>query len=165
MTKERRLVDHFLATLRIVVGFVFLWAFVDKLFGFGFATQLGQGWLAGVSPTAGYLGKATYGPFVSWFHAMAGNGVVDWLFMLGLAGIGIAFITGAALRFASIIGMVLVGLMYLSAFPPKTNPFLDDHVLYFIIFLIYGTGEAGHPTAFDEWWKKTAIVKAIPFLA
>ena len=163
MTRERRLVDHYVATIRIVLGFIFLWAFVDKLFGFGFATPLGQGWLAGISPTAGYLTKATSGPFVGWFHTMAGSGVIEWLFMLGLLFIGVAFITGAALRPASIFGALMMALIFFSAFPPKANPFLDDHVIYFFLFLAYGTGEFGHPTSFDLWWKKTAFVKSIPF--
>ena len=165
MTRERRAVDHYLATLRIVIGFMFLWAFIDKLFGFGFATPLGQGWLAGVSPTTGFLAQATYGPFVNWFHALSGSGLVDWLFMLGLLFVGTSYITGAALRPASLAGMLMMTLKFLSLFPPKTNPFLDEHVLFFLLFLAYSTGELGHPTSFDEWWRTTALVKAIPFLA
>ncbi len=163
MTKERRLVDHYFATLRIVIGFIFAWAFVDKLFGFGFSTPLGHGWLAGTSPTSGFLLKATYGPFAPWFHAMAGSSVIDWLYMGGLLFVGLAFITGAALRPASIFGAMMVALFYFSLFPPKTNPLLDDHVVLFILFLAYGTGEVGHPTSFDEWWRKTAVAQALPF--
>ena len=44
-----------LAALRVVLGFHFLnWAFVDKLFGFGFATVPEKAWINGGSPTTGY---------------------------------------------------------------------------------------------------------------
>ncbi len=94
---------------------------------------------------------------------MAGSSVIDWLYMGGLLFVGLAFITGAALRPASIFGAMMVALFYFSLFPPKTNPLLDDHVVLFILFLAYGTGEVGHPTSFDEWWRKTAVAQALPF--
>lgn len=37
------------AGLRVLTGFVFLWAFLDKTFGFGYATQSGNGWIDGGS--------------------------------------------------------------------------------------------------------------------
>jgi CPA2 family monovalent cation:H+ antiporter-2 len=37
------------------MGFVFLWAFLDKTFGFGYATASGKGWIDGGSPTEGFL--------------------------------------------------------------------------------------------------------------
>jgi uncharacterized membrane protein YphA (DoxX/SURF4 family) len=41
--------------LRLVLGFIFLWAFVDKVFGLGFATASSKAWIHGASPTAGFL--------------------------------------------------------------------------------------------------------------
>src|SRR5689334_12004100 len=46
-----------LASLRLLTGFVFLWAFLDKTFGLGYATASGKGWLDGGSPTKGFLGS------------------------------------------------------------------------------------------------------------
>ncbi|MDV9177050.1 hypothetical protein R6V09_43855, partial [Streptomyces sp. W16] len=37
------------ASLRLLTGFVFLWAFLDKTFGFGYATASGKGWIDGGS--------------------------------------------------------------------------------------------------------------------
>lgn len=44
--------------LRILVGFTFFWAFIDKLFGLGFATPSERAWINGGSPTTGYLTMA-----------------------------------------------------------------------------------------------------------
>ena len=70
--------------LRLLLGWTFLWAFVDKLFGLGFNTVADKSWLDGVSPTFGFLKFGTKGPFASLYQSLAGNPVVDWLFMMGL---------------------------------------------------------------------------------
>ncbi len=63
-----------LAVLRIAFGLTFVWAFVDKLFGFGYATASGKGWIDGGDPTAGFLGKGTSGPLKDFYQGLAG----DW---------------------------------------------------------------------------------------
>ncbi|MEU0650528.1 hypothetical protein ABZ537_51060, partial [Streptomyces umbrinus] len=50
------------ASLRLLTGFVFLWAFLDKIFGFGYATPSGKGWIDGGSPTMGFLSGVAAGP-------------------------------------------------------------------------------------------------------
>ena len=61
----------FFGLLRISLGWVFLWPFLDKVFGLGFTTAKESAWLAGGSPTSGFLLYATTGPFASIFQAMA----------------------------------------------------------------------------------------------
>ena len=58
MVKAKKKVTHdhawtAIAVARIMLGFVFLWAFLDKTMGLGFATKYGESWVNGVSPTAG----------------------------------------------------------------------------------------------------------------
>src|SRR5215218_5452259 len=65
-----------LAVLRIAFGLTFLWAFVDKLFGFGYATKSGKGWIDGGDPTAGFLGKGTNGPFADFYQGLVGDPAV-----------------------------------------------------------------------------------------
>ena len=43
-------VRKLLAVARIVLGCFFLWPFLDTLFGLGYATPVGQGWIAGTPP-------------------------------------------------------------------------------------------------------------------
>ena len=60
-----------LAVVRVAVGFVFLWAFLDKTFGFGYATPSAKAWINGGSPTKGFLSGVEMGPFESTFHNWA----------------------------------------------------------------------------------------------
>ena len=39
-----------LGLLRILMGWLFLWTFLDKTFGLGFATTAEKAWIAGGSP-------------------------------------------------------------------------------------------------------------------
>ena len=71
--------------LRLSIGWIFLWGFIDKLFGLGFATKADSAWLAGGSPTFGFLKFAVKGPFAGFYHGLAGSAAVDWLFMAGLS--------------------------------------------------------------------------------
>lgn len=125
-----------LNALRLVLSFIFLWAFFDKVFGLGFATTHDQAWIRGSSPTTGFLTKAVHGPFAGFFHALAGHAIVDWLFMLGLLGIGISLLTGIWIRFMSIVGAIFVILLFLSAVPPENNPLFDEHIVYALAFLL-----------------------------
>ncbi|MER7365496.1 hypothetical protein ABT353_22580, partial [Nonomuraea wenchangensis] len=53
--RARRPVDYVWAAARISIGWVFLWAFLDKTFGWGFATPAAKAWINGGSPTTGFL--------------------------------------------------------------------------------------------------------------
>ena len=70
------------------MGFTFFWAFLDKLFGLGYATPSERAWINGGSPTKGFLANSADGPFAGFYQDIAGAGWADWLFMIGLAGIG-----------------------------------------------------------------------------
>ena len=160
---------------RIFLGLIFFWAFIDKVFGLGFATcrndagvveyMCSSAWLNGGSPTYGFLNFGTAGPFKGIFQAMAGNVVVDWLFMLGLLGIGVALIFGIGMRVACLSGGLMVFLMWLAHLPPEHHPFLDDHVMYAIILIGLWKTKAGRWLGFGEKWENLEIVKKFPFLA
>lgn len=107
-----------LAGLRLVLGWTFLWAFIDKLFGLGFATPSARAWINGGTPAQGFMKGATE-PFAEFFHSLVRTfgAANDWLFMLGLLGIGIALITGCGLKIAAWTGTLLLFLMYLAEFP------------------------------------------------
>lgn len=122
--------------LRISMGFVFLWAFLDKTFGLGFATTAENAWIHGGSPTMGFLSFATKGPFAEIFQSLAGMPVVDWLFMLGLLCVGIALIFNKYIKWAALAGSVMLLLIYLAVLPPENNPLIDDHIIYILVLAV-----------------------------
>jgi len=130
------------SALRIVMGYIFFWAFIDKLFGFGYATCKGlsvgckQAWLHGGSPTAGFLGHATTGPFASFYHHLAGHALVDWAFMLGLLFVGVGLLFGTWIKSAAVVAMAMLALMWSSLLWPANTPGVDEHIVY--IFIMFG---------------------------
>lgn len=87
-----------LAVMRIVLGFMMIWAFLDKMFGLGMLTTPEAAVINGGSPTEYYLSELVSGVFAGFFHAIAGNPVVDFLLMAGLLLVGIGLVLGVASR-------------------------------------------------------------------
>jgi thiosulfate dehydrogenase [quinone] large subunit len=119
-----------------MMGFIFLWAFLDKTFGLGFATTSANAWIRGGSPTEGFLTHAVQGPLASFFNSLAGLAVVDWLFMIGLLVVGVTLITNRFVKWGALTGSIMLVLMYLALLWPTNNPFLDDHLVYAVL-LVY----------------------------
>jgi len=122
--------------LRLAMGLIFLWAFVDKLFGWGFATKPENAWLNGGSPTSSFLTNATRGPLEEFFKGLAGVMIVDWLFMLGLLFVGLTVIFNKYIKWGALAGGMMLLLMYLAVFPPANHPFLDDHIVYILVLAL-----------------------------
>jgi thiosulfate dehydrogenase [quinone] large subunit len=153
-----------LAALRIATGFVFLWAFLDKTFGLNYSTPTAKAWIHGGSPTKGFLASVDVGPFQGFFHDIAGTGWANWLFMLGLFGIGIALTLGIGMRIAAAAGALLYVLMWTVVLPPDNNPVLDDHILGAITLVVLAAYYAGDTWGLGKVWGSTQIVKDNPAL-
>jgi thiosulfate dehydrogenase [quinone] large subunit len=154
---------YFWVVVRVFIGFVFLWAFLDKLFGFGMATAPGKAWINGVSPTAGFLSHATQGPFASIFQSLASSNLVAWLFMIGLFLVGITMILGVLMNLSAITGCVMLFLMWLSLLPPANNPFIDEHWFEAFALIAATITKSGNHFGFGKWWSKRKFVKKMPF--
>ena len=154
-----------LAALRLSLGWVFLWAFLDKAFGLGHDTPNGQAWIHGGSPTYGFLHFSASGPFASIYRDIAGQTWADWLFMLGLLGIGIGLSAGIAIRASAGAAALMLVLMWSVVLPPANNPFMDDHLIYAIAVLALPTLHAERTLGLGDWWRQTAIVRRLPVLA
>jgi thiosulfate dehydrogenase [quinone] large subunit len=155
---------YLLAAVRIALGWIFLWAFLDKTFGLGHDTTNAKSWLNGGSPTKGFLGSAAKGPFASFYHSIAGAGAVDVLFMVALLGIGAALILGIGMRLAGIAGAVLTVMMWTVVLPPDSNPFMDDHLIYAAVLLVLALLSAGDTLGLGRVWSATALVKRAAWL-
>jgi thiosulfate dehydrogenase [quinone] large subunit len=156
--------EYIAIILRIAIGFIFLWAFFDKIFGLGFNTAPDKSWLAGNSPTAGFLKFAARGPLSDIFHWMSGSVFVDWIFMLGLFFVGITLIIGIMVRLGSLIGSLMLFLMYLALIPPKDNPFIDSHIIYALVLLLFAASDNNECCGFIKKWSELKIVKKFPIL-
>lgn len=159
--------DHawtFLAVTRIAIGWVFLWAFLDKTFGLGFSTKMTEAWVAGGSPTSGFLqfGVNPNSPFADFFHGLVGNPLVDVLFMLGLLGVGVALLFGAGVRLAAVAGTILLVMMWAAQLPLENNPVVDDHIVYALVLWVVAFGR--RELSVTDWWLRQKFVKKNPIL-
>ena len=175
VTSGSRLGWTALSIARILIGFVFLWAFIDKLFALGFSTgkdsKTGvvdyfgpKAWINGAHVTEGYL-KSSSGPLGSFFSGLGAQRWTDWVFMIGLAGIGLALMFGIGTKVAAWSGVAMLAMMYTThAWPGTvtgaTNPFLDEHIVYGVTAVgIVFVELQRQAVGLGAWWRKLPIVQ------
>jgi thiosulfate dehydrogenase (quinone) large subunit len=160
---------YVMGVLRLALGWIFLWAFLDKLFALGYATGVDAetgavdrfgdaAWINGGSPTEGFLGFATSGPFAGFYQGIAGAAWADWLFMLGLLGIGGALMLGVAMRITAVAGALLTVLMWTAVLPPANNPIIDEHIIYALVFVVLALAGAGYTLGIGKQYERLPIV-------
>ena len=150
-----------LGVLRITLGLVLTWAFLDKLFGFGLNTPSNRSLLSGASATTGYL-FSRQGWFSGAFQAVSGAWWIDALFVLGLAGGGIALVLGIASRLATVAVLGVFGGIYLSQLPLTSNPVIDQHLFYCITAVALLATGADRVLGLGTRWRSLPIVRAYP---
>ena len=164
--------------LRIGIGWIFLWAFLDRMLALGFSTgrnpdtgavdRFGDAaWINGGSPTEGFLtnGLRTKEPFEGFYADLAGQGWVDWVYMISMAAIGLALILGIATRAAAVAGILWMVLFYTaSAVWPEHNPVIDDHVIEAIALAGIALAGAGRYLGLGQRWERTSLVRRHPIL-
>ncbi len=169
---------RFWGVLRFAMGWTFLWAFLDKAFGLGFATgrnpETGvisffgpDAWINGGSPTDGVLQFAlhTKGFFADFYAGLVGATWVEWAYMLSMLAIGLGLIFGIGTRLAAIGGIIWMAIFYTAtAIWPEHNPFLDDHVVYAIVLAGIAYVGAGRYLGLGRRWESTALVRKFPVL-
>jgi thiosulfate dehydrogenase [quinone] large subunit len=171
---SRRVGEIGLLGLRLAIGFEFLWAFLDKTFGLGYQTSNAKAWIHGGSPTSGFLSGVGVGPLQGTFHSLSGVTAVDWLFMLGLLGVGVALILGVALRPAAISGCTMLAMMYVASWPfakvaggaptGSANPIIDDHVVSFMALIAIGAFAALSVGMISRRWSALTFVRSHSWL-
>ncbi|WP_422768769.1 hypothetical protein ACN28C_18385 [Plantactinospora sp. WMMC1484] len=162
-TAAQKAARYIWAAVRLALGWTFLWAFVDKVFGLGFATPAERAWIEGGNPTQGFL-SGSEGPFAGFYHSLAGTGFANWAFMLGLLGIGLALTLGIGMRVAATAGAALYVMMWSVALPPQTNPFMDEHLITAAVMVGLALVGAGRTIGFGKVWEKLPIVQKQPWL-
>jgi thiosulfate dehydrogenase (quinone) large subunit len=150
------------AVTRLALGSVFLWAFVDKLIGLDHATPAAKAWLNGGSPSTGFL-SGVEGPFAGFFQSITGP-AADWLFMVGLLGIGSALMLGIGMRIAAASGALMLVLMWAAVLPIVNHPFIDDHLVYAAVLVGLALTHAGDALGLGRVWAKLPFVRKFPVL-
>ena len=163
-TPRNRAFARLMAVTRIATGWIFLWSFLDSAFGLGFSTERADAWVNGGSPAAGWLEFGTSGPLAPMFAAMAGNPVVDVLYMVAMLGMGLALMLGIGLRVNAVLGSVVVVMMWAGSLLPQNNPFMTYHLLYALLFVVFAVGAVGHTWGLGRWWGSLPIVQRNPWL-
>ncbi|WP_297081413.1 hypothetical protein [uncultured Demequina sp.] len=166
-----------LSITRIVIGFYFLWAFIDKAFGLGFSTCRNSAedgsftvdvfcdsaWFNGFPRiTEGYLvfGGNPQSPFNDFYVDLGGQAWTDWPFMIGLLGIGLALMLGIGTRIGAISATLMLLMMYTTQIPLSTNPFLDDHIIMIVAVIAAVLLEARYQAVgFGQAWKRMGVVE------
>lgn len=161
-TSEQVAARYTFAVARVALGFVFLWAFIDKLIGLDHATPSARAWINGGSPSTGFL-SGVEGPFADVFHSIAGT-PADYLFMAGLLGIGVALTLGIGMRVAAAAAALLLVFMWAAVLPIATNPFLDDHLVYAVVVVGLALMHAGDTAGLGKIWGRLPMVKRYPVL-
>ncbi len=157
--------------VRILLGFTFLWAFLDKNFAWGFSTT--KAWMFGTgegNPTAGFLkfGVNPNGPFHSFYTGLAPSspsGLVNYLFMGALLGAGLTLVLGVVMKIGSIGSALLLISMFLAVAPwakyedkggstvASNNPLLDEHIIYAATLMVLMLVCAGRYWGLGRWWE------------
>jgi thiosulfate dehydrogenase [quinone] large subunit len=147
---------------------------LDKTFGLGYSTPSAHAWIHGGSPTTGFLSGVNVGPLQGTFHWLAGMTAVDWLFMLGLLGVGVALILGVALRPAAIAGATMLAMMYVATWPfaklgggqptGSVNPLVDDHIVSIVALVAIGAFAALSVGVISRRWSALSFVRSHSWL-
>ncbi|MFP5359519.1 MAG: hypothetical protein ACLGHM_03370 [Actinomycetes bacterium] len=166
-----------LSITRIALGFYFLWAFLDKMFGLGRSVCsikddagvitgtdffCDSAWINGGRVTEGYLvyGGNPTSPFHDFFVNLGGQAWTDVPFMLGLLGVGLALMLGIGTKVGAWSAGAMLVFMYLTQMWPGTNPILDEHLIYAVaIAAIVLVELERQDIGLGSWWRKLAIVK------
>ncbi|HEV7210541.1 MAG TPA: hypothetical protein VGN47_02380 [Blastococcus sp.] len=174
-TTSQRWFRYVAAATRIALGWIFLWAFLDKTFALGHETGVDAktgatdyfgpaAWIHGGSPTRGFLTFGTKGPLAGFYADLAGNAFVDWVFMLGLLGIGVALVLGIGMRIAAAAGALMLVMMFAAFLPPANNLFMDDHLVYALVLVMLALSGAGRTFGLGARWERLQVVRDHPVL-
>ena len=133
---------------RVTVGWVFLYAGIEKVFG---ATPF---------TAAGFLKFGTIGTTA---EKVADGTIVNFLVVFGEVAIGAALILGLATRFASIAGALMMTLFWIAAWDFAFGA-IEYHSVLAIVTLSLGIIGAGEFFGLDAIVETTPIVKRAPAL-
>ncbi len=152
------------AAVRLSMGWVFLWAFLDKLFGLGHETAE-QGRLdQRRQPHQGLPRLRRHGPVQGLLQRHRRRRLGRLAVHDRPARHRHRAVLGIAMRVAAAAGVLLLVLMWTAVLPPANNPFMDDHLIYAMVLVLITALGAGHTWGLGRTWESLALVRRTPWL-
>ena len=149
LTENPLPIAPFTLLLRLLMGWIFLWAGFDKAIN-GFTAE-------------GFLVHGTSGPLHGWFQDLGADAtalaVIDPLVVVGQIALGFALVFGVATRLALLFAAVMMFLFYLAQFPPEYDLFADYYIVYIAVFAMLGALGAGRVLGLDPVIEEMPWVK------
>ncbi len=130
-----------LFSLRVFLGWLFLYAGFEKLIAVGGFSA--KGFLLNL-----------HGPFSAFYLPLAGNHLVDGLVVWGEILIGICLILGLLVRFAGFWGIIMMLLFYFAGFPPQNSFIVDEHIIYALVLILFMVSNSGYFWGLDKRLEK-----------
>jgi len=148
-TLAQSVTGPFLLLLRLTMGWIFIWSGIDKL-----VTDFSA---------AGFLVNGTQGPLGDWFQSLGTNqaalDVINPLVIWGQILIGATLVLGLFTRAGLFWGAAMMMMFYLAQFPPANNPFMDEHLVYILLFGLLGALGAGRILGLDRYVERIPGVR------
>lgn len=138
--------------LRVVIGVLILTVGIRLLTegGWDAWTRIG-----------GYLPKMVRGPFEDPFTALYDNPVILDMVIAGSVLVGTAMILGLFVRLAAVGGALMMVMFYIGAIPP-TFGWINDQLIYFLVFALFPTLGPGYQLGLDYYLRP--LEKRYPIL-
>jgi thiosulfate dehydrogenase [quinone] large subunit len=157
-----------IALARITVGWVFLYAGLEKVLGAEPFSAVGYLKFGTIGTTAEKVAEGTIiNPTHDFWVSLAGNStllpIVNFLVVFGEVAIGVALILGIGTRFASAMGALMMGLFWISGWDFAFGV-IEYHSLMAIVTAALGLIGAGEAFGLDAVVDQTPIVKRVPVL-
>ena len=163
-----------LFVLRVVLGFGFLYAGLEKWLNFagedkpwsafGFLKFATGGTIPNM---AGLTEPMTHTPTQGLWTSLAANptflGVVDFLVVFGEIAIGLALILGVATRLAGALGAVMMLLFWIAAWDFQYG-IVNQQFVYMILSAFLAYASAGRVIGLDGALEKSALARRTPAL-
>jgi thiosulfate dehydrogenase [quinone] large subunit len=148
---------------RVTVGWVFLYAGIEKVFAAKPFTAAGFLQFGTVGTTAEKVAEGTIvNPTHGFWVDLAGNAtllpIINFMVVFGEVAIGAALILGLATRFASVAGTLMMGLFWIAAWDFAFGV-IEYHSVLAIVTAALGIMGAGEYFGLDAIVDATPIVK------
>ena len=121
-----------------------------------FGYDSSKGWISSGfehSPTESYVDNNLHGP-LAFIPQKLPTGVDDFMWMFALGGLGIALVLGIGANIAGWGGFAMNIVIWLSTWPPSTNPIIDaEHVTFALGLLLLMWLQASNYWGLGRWWR------------